>query len=169
MDVSNPIDRVFMAFIAYFTFVESEILTVSDLYLLNVNLVDVSTPVKFGCALGLKQATVERIRNRYSYQQHFERCFSEILAAWLNEEDRPHELPGPNWGEVITALKTVGMMELADHLLFKYFSKCTSEANYLEDSKEAFNSVDNSELCRWQLYSDNVKCSLAITFFSYSS
>ena len=106
-----------------FILIESEILTISDLYLLNVNLVDVASPVKFGCALGLKQSTVERIRNRYPYVQYFERCFSEILAAWLNEEDKPHKLPGPRWGEVIAALKTVDMTELADHLIQNPSSK----------------------------------------------
>lgn len=91
-----------------------ETLTISDLYRVNVNLVDVAHPVEFGCALGLKQPTLERIKSHY---QHIERCFTEVLAAWLKEEDRPPTLPSPNWGEVIAALKTVDMMELADYLI----------------------------------------------------
>ena len=99
-------------------------LTISDLYLVNVNLVDVTHPVMFGCALGLKQPTLERINSHY---QQVERCFTEVLAAWLREEDRPHTLPGPNWGEVISALKSMNMTELADRLIENIPSKSHKE------------------------------------------
>ena len=72
-------------------------------------------PVKFGRALGLKQATLEKIRSCY-FQQN-DHCFTEVLAAWLERQDRPHDSPDPNWSEVIAALKSLDMTDIAHQLI----------------------------------------------------
>ena len=94
-------------------------LTISDLFHVNESLTSIEHVWKeLGAALGLKQATLEKIRSRYL--QQIDCCFTEVLAAWLNEEDRPHDSPGhPNWEEVTTALKspTVGDGDLAQSIM----------------------------------------------------
>ena len=88
-------------------------MTVDDLYLVNVLLVDTSHLWKeFGLALHLKTLTLERIKN----SGDIIRCFTEVLAAWLNGEDRAHDTPAPSWGEVIAALKYVNGVEQASQL-----------------------------------------------------
>ena len=72
---------------------------------------------EIGLALGLKQPTLERIKSYY--HQHSDCCLTEAIAAWLNGEDRPHDSPGPNWGEVLTALKSVNKKDQAHQLLLK--------------------------------------------------
>ena len=59
---------------------------------------------ELGIALGLKQLTLERI-GRY-YRNQMDRCFTEVIAAWLSGEDRPHSSADPNWVEVAAALKS---------------------------------------------------------------
>lgn len=98
-------------------------LTITDLYRINVDLIDVVYPWEFGRALGLKKPTLEKIRSRYTYLQHIERCFTEVLAAWLNGEDRPHGSPGPNWKEVVCALRSVDMREYAHRLMERLASE----------------------------------------------
>lgn len=94
-------------------------MTIADLYLVNVNLVDVVYPWKFGHALGLKPPTLEKIKSRYMYYEHIDRCFTEVLAAWLERYDRPHDLPDPNWEEVVAALKSVDMTDFVHKLTQK--------------------------------------------------
>ena len=85
------------------------------MYLINVDLVEVVHLWKeFGLALGLKPPTLERIWGCYVHQ--VERCFTEVIAAWLNGEDRPHNSPDPNWEEVIAALKSPSV-DKKDHAL----------------------------------------------------
>jgi hypothetical protein len=91
-------------------------LTISDLYLVNVYLVDVVLPGKFGHALGLKPQTCEKIRRCY---QHAEQCFTEVLATWLSGRDRPHNVSGPSWTEVVAALESVDMQDFAQQLVLK--------------------------------------------------
>ena len=98
---------------------------------MNEYLVDVAYPMKFGRALGLKQATLDRIKGRYLLPHQVDQCFTEVLAAWLNGEDRPHHSPDPNWEEVTTALKSVHMTDLLSELVQKlacelYVSCCCS-------------------------------------------
>ena len=81
----------------------ADYLTIDDLYLVNVLLVDVAHLWKeVGLALHLKTPTLERIRE--SGDMRVVRCFTDMLAAWLNREDRPHD---PSWGEAIAAIKLV--------------------------------------------------------------
>jgi hypothetical protein len=99
-------------------------LAISDLYWVNATLVGAYSD-KFGRALGIKPSTLEVIKSQYS--QNIERCFTEVLASWLNRQDRPHNSPDPNWGEVVAALKSVGRTDLADQLVQKLTSKLASE------------------------------------------
>ena len=90
-------------------------MTIDDLYLVNVLLVDVAHLWKeVGLALHLKTPTLERIRE--SGDMRVVRCFTDMLAAWLNREDRPHDSPAPNWGEAIAAIKFVNGIEQASQL-----------------------------------------------------
>ena len=83
----------------------TEGVSISDLYLVNVNLVSLETLWKeIGLALNLSPQTVERIKR--NYPQQIEYCFTEMLAAWLSGADRHQDSPIPNWGEVIAALET---------------------------------------------------------------
>ena len=99
-------------------------LTISDLYHVNVALVNaVHLWKEFGLSLGLKPPTLEIIRSNHLKDVRF--CFTNVLAAWLNGEDRPHDSPGPNWKGVIAALKSpsVKMSDYADQLTQKnYYS-----------------------------------------------
>ena len=88
-------------------------LTISDLYLVNVNLVDVARPVKFGHSLGLKKPTLEKIETRY---QDVDQCVTEVLAAWLEGRDNT---PEPNWRAAITALRSADMADIAHQLIEK--------------------------------------------------
>ena len=55
-------------------------LTISDLFHVNESLTSIEHVWKeFGAALGLKQATLEKIRSRYL--QQIDCCFTEVLAA----------------------------------------------------------------------------------------
>ena len=95
---------------------------IDDLYLVNLLLVDVSHLWKeFGLALHLKTPTLERIKNSGGTV----RCFTEVLAAWLNGEDRSHDSTTPNWGEAIAALKFVNGVEQASQLSKKLERKYT--------------------------------------------
>ena len=78
---------------------------------------------EFGLALGLKPTTLERIRS--NHLKDVESCFTEALAAWLKGEDRPHDSPGPNWEEVMSALKSpsVNMRDYAHQLTQKLESE----------------------------------------------
>lgn len=88
------------------------------LYNVNVLLIEVVLYWKeFGRALGLKPITIESIKSRYLYHQHIQRCFTEVLATWLNGRDRPPDSPGPNWKELIAALKSVDMRDYAHQLV----------------------------------------------------
>ena len=88
-------------------------MTIGDLYLVNVLLVDVAHLWKeVGLALHLKTPTLERIKN----SGDIIRCFTEVLAAWLNGEDRSHDSTAPNWGEAIAAIKFVNGVEQASQL-----------------------------------------------------
>ena len=88
-------------------------LTISDLYLVNVNLVDVARPIKFGHSLGLKMSTLEKIETRY---QDADQRVTEVLAAWLEGRD---DTPDPNWRAMIAALRTADMADIAHQLIEK--------------------------------------------------
>ena len=104
-------------------------LTISDLHLINVYLVDVANPIKFGHALGLKPTTLERIKSCYFHQM--DRCFTEVLAAWLERQDRPHDSPDPNWGEVMTALNSEDMTDIAHQLIQELASEYNLETMFV--------------------------------------
>lgn len=91
-----------------------------NLYHLNVFLIEVVHLWKeFGHALGLKPFTLKIIKSQYLHHHNIEYCLTEVLAAWLSGKDRPHDSPGPNWGEVKAALETVEMKRLAHQLTRK--------------------------------------------------
>lgn len=84
----------------------SDILNINNLYLVNVKLVNlVHLWRESGLALGMKPLTLEIIRS--NNLKDVECRFTEVLAAWLSGEDRPHDSPGPRWVEVIAALDQV--------------------------------------------------------------
>ena len=98
-------------------------LGITDLYQVNVTLVDVVHIWKeIGLALGLKQLTLERIAS--NYLRNVECCLTEAIAVWLNGEDRSaHDSPGPSWGKVIIALKSVNKRDQAHQLFLKLKGK----------------------------------------------
>ena len=98
-------------------------LTISDLYLVNVNLVDVARPIKFGHSLGLKKPTLDKIETRY---QDVDQCVIEVLAAWLEGRD---DTPKPNWGKVIAALKSADMADVAHQLKEKLSGNYVDKIN----------------------------------------
>lgn len=67
---------------------------------------------EFGLALGQKPPTLESIQSSNNYT-YVEKCFTEVLAAWLNENKSPHS-SGHNWVEVIAALKSPSV-NMDDH------------------------------------------------------
>ena len=83
---------------------------------MNVKLTFIVEWREFGLALNLKASTLDKIRS--NCHQNVQHCLTETLAAWLKEEDRPHDSPPPHWGEVIDALKSpsVNMREDAENL-----------------------------------------------------
>ena len=94
----------------------TDYLTIEDLYLVNVLMIDVAHLWKeVGLALHLKTPTLERIKNSGDTI----RCFTEVLASWLNGEDRAHDSPAPNWGEAIAALNYVNERKRAIQLTQK--------------------------------------------------
>ena len=116
-------------------------LSITDLYHVNVSLADLAYLWKeFGLALGLKPSTLRIIHLRDVKQS-----FTEVVAAWLNGEDRPRDSARPNWGEVITALKSINMLEEAQQLLGKL--KCNGK----KLSQELPNRLDKWMHCvvRW--------------------
>lgn len=101
-------------------------LSISDLCLVNVHLISIALPwEQFGLALKMSPLTLQRIRS--SYPQLSERCFTEMLAAWLNGEHRPQESPDPNWGEVIDVLKapSVNRRDVSYQLLLTLKRECS--------------------------------------------
>ena len=77
---------------------------------------------EIGLALGLKQLTLERIAS--NYLRNVECCLTEAIAVWLNGEDRSaHDSPGPSWGKVIIALKSVNKRDQAHQLFLKLKGK----------------------------------------------
>ena len=81
----------------------------SDLYFINVNLVSIAHVWKdFGLALGLRESTLRKIQQCYHLHQ-IDRCFTEVIAAWLNGEDRSQHSPEPSWQEIISALKSLSL------------------------------------------------------------
>ena len=68
-------------------------------------------------ALGLNQPTLDRIES--NNLRNVECCLTEAIAVWLKGEDRPHDSPRHNWGEVITALKSVNKKDQAHQLFLK--------------------------------------------------
>ena len=75
---------------------------------------------EFGLAIGLKPSTLEAIKS--NYLKEVEICFTEVLASWLNGEDRSRDSPaGPNWEEVIAVLKSpsLNMRDCAHQLIQK--------------------------------------------------
>ena len=95
-------------------------LSIADLYLANVLLEHVHLWREFGLAIGLKPSTLEVIKS--NNLKDVEICFTEVLASWLNGEDRSRDSPaGPNWEEVIAALRSpsLNMRDCAHQLLEK--------------------------------------------------
>jgi len=98
-------------------------LSIADLYLVNVCLVDVTGQwEKFGLALQLKPLTLDRIKANNI--RDIDTCFTEVLAAWLDRKDRSQDSPDPNWEEAIAALRSLSMREQADQLIQKLASEC---------------------------------------------
>ena len=96
-------------------------LGIADLYFVNVLLEHVVHLWReFGLAIGLKPSTLEVIKS--NNLMDVEIRFTEVLASWLNGEDRSRDSPaGPNWEEVIAALRSpsLNMRDYAHQLMQK--------------------------------------------------
>jgi hypothetical protein len=98
----------------YLQYTPAGTLDITDLYLVNTLLVSaVHLWREFGLAVGLKSLRLEVIRS--NNLRDAELCFTEMLAAWLNGEDRLCNSSGPNWEEVIAALKSPSV-NMGDHM-----------------------------------------------------
>ena len=105
-------------------------MSIADLYLVNVYLVGVTDQwEKFGHALKLESLTLRRIKANNI--RDVDTCFTKVLAAWLDGEDRSHGSPAPNWEEAITALRSLNMREQVDQLIQKLASECAYLAQQL--------------------------------------
>ena len=69
--------------------------------------------MNFGHAIGLKKPTLEKIESRYQDVDH---RVTEVLAAWLEGRDGT---PDPNWRELISALRSADMADVAHQLTEK--------------------------------------------------
>lgn len=88
-------------------FIPTGQLSINDLYNVNVQLSDFTHYWReIGLTLGIKSCgTLERIRCKYLHD--IDMCFTEALASWLKGEDRPYHSPGPNWEEMVEALRSI--------------------------------------------------------------
>ena len=115
-------------------------LNISHLYLANVHLINMEPSWEgFGLALKMKKITLERIRS--CYHQLSERCFTEMLAAWLRGEDRPQESPGPSWREVTDALKAQNRRNVSHQLLLTLTRKCSGCMSWVHVGKGVLGGV----------------------------
>ena len=66
-----------------------------------------------GLVLGLLHPTLERIKIDHG---SVERCKTEMLAAWLQQQDNVTKKGVPSWSTLKTALEIIGEKELASEI-----------------------------------------------------
>ena len=66
-----------------------------------------------GLVLGLLYPTLERIKIDHGT---VERCKTEMLAAWLQQQDNVTKKGVPSWSTLKTALENIGEKELASEI-----------------------------------------------------
>ena len=73
---------------------------------------------RLGLTLGLLYRTLTRIEKNRQLQQ--DDCISDMLSAWLEQQDNVSQRGVPSWSVLRAALQRIGEHELADRIVSVY-------------------------------------------------
>ena len=105
---------------------------IGDLRIVLKEISSVSEWEALGLELGLFHNTIENINRERRGKTTA--CKIDMMAAWLKQTDQVHELGGPTWQQLASALREVSECPLAEGLEERYLRKRSHD----EDTDQSF-------------------------------
>ena len=109
--------------------------------------------------LGLLYPTLERIKIDHGT---VERCKTEMLAAWLQQQDNVTKKGVPSWSTLKTALENISEKELASEI-GEYDTRENVEGRELRDRSRVKSTINSSH----RLSSGSIPVSTITTDYMY--